>query len=78
MITDVPAPAMQMILTDHQTALNLDMLQGLWSDAQYLCRRRVNRSMYVIGPAPARRAISKKAPAATRRRQSPCRKVDAY
>ena len=36
MITTVSAPAMQMILTDQQTAIDLDTLQGLWSDEQYL------------------------------------------
>jgi Uma2 family endonuclease len=36
MITDAPPPAMQLVLAGEPTTIDLRVLQGLWSDAQYL------------------------------------------
>src|SRR4051812_24190483 len=36
MITETPAPAMQLLLAGEPTEIDLHVLQGLWTDAQYL------------------------------------------
>lgn len=36
MITDLSSPSMHLVLADEPTAIDLRVLQGLWTDAQYL------------------------------------------
>lgn len=46
MDSSVPTPLMQLVLLDEQTELDLDRLQGLWTDEQYLrLSLQTNRQM---------------------------------